>query len=86
MNPLPTLDSLPTLDQLGQAASAVSDAVSSAASGAASDGLTSLRFASSPTRIVMSILGLLLIAAGIFGFDRTREVITKSAAAAAAAA
>lgn len=83
------LNSLAPLAAIGtQAQSDISksaSAVSSNAANIATGGLWSLSTLS-PTRIVMVILGLLLIAAGIFSFDKTRELVVEGAKVAKTAA
>jgi hypothetical protein len=73
------LKKLPSLGQIGQAEAAVGDAITGTVS-------KTLFFGLGITEVVMIILGLLLIAAGIFSFDRTRELITSGVRTAAAAA
>lgn len=84
---LNTLDALNTLRSLDPAAAVGNAAVgaASAVAGAVSGSGTN----SGPSyisRIVIIILGLMLIAAGIFSFDKTRELVVEGAKAAAVAA
>ena len=67
-----TLPTLPNLPALTEAASSAASAVSSAADAVQN---ADSFLASKETSIVMILLGILLIAAGIFSFDKTREVI-----------
>jgi hypothetical protein len=82
------LDSLPSLGQLGDLFSStdplknpvgiVGSTVASAVTGKpAQDPLT---------KYVMIIVGLLLVAAGIFGFDKVRETVVQTGKAVAVAA
>ncbi len=84
---LPNLSSeLPSLSDVGSAVSNASSAVASAATSAASSvaGTAATAIFGIPlTNAVMIVVGLLLIAAGIFSFDKTRELIVKAGKAAA---
>jgi predicted transporter len=79
--PLTQLNSLDSLSDItGKVSSAVSDAASSAASSAVntvSTGVTGW-FANYGGRLVMIVLGLLLIGAGVFSFDKTREIAVRA--------
>lgn len=81
------LDTLSMLSGIGSAASAVASpasAASSVASALTGSGTGSTKL----TQAVMIGLGLLFIAAGIFSFDKTREILVaggKTAVKAAAA-
>lgn len=83
--PLPELNSLPTLGDFGQAAK---DAATAAAKAAATGALpgTGLIFGFSAGNIVIIILGLLLIAAGIFSIKEVKETAGTVAKVAASAA
>lgn len=81
------LPSLPTLSDLASSIAAnqivpgLGDAVALGTGQATSSGTTS-----NLTRAIVIILGLLFIAAGIFSFDKVREVIVQTGRTAATAA
>jgi hypothetical protein len=86
MSTLPGLPNLPDLSG-NETAQKVASKVSDTASAVASSLNPTAKFlGGSIANFVLIILGLLFIAAGIFSFDKTREVITKAGKAAAAAA
>ncbi len=95
MASLPGLPSLPTLQNIGSAASSAASSTASAVANAAVTAATggAVNSTSSLTKYVMIGLGVLFIAAGIFSFDKTRELVVstgkgvvKAGSAAAAAA
>ncbi len=77
---LPLLPNLPSLQ--GAASSAASAAGSAVSAVTNADSFLSGK----ETQIVLIILGMLLIAAGIFSFDKTRELVVKAGKAAGTAA
>lgn len=83
-----TLAPLPNLAGLQSAGSTAASAASAVASTAATVATGGLLGSGNLTKYVMILLGLLLIAAGIFSFDKTRELVvsaTKTASEGAAA-
>lgn len=84
MNPLDSLTSLSSLSSLSNSASTAASAASTAASAASS----AASFFGSRTLAdwILILLGLLLIAAGIFSFDKVRETIIEAGKTAAVAA
>jgi hypothetical protein len=83
---LDPLSSLNSLDSISPVASTVSKAVSSATSSAvnsATSGVSSW-FAENGGRIIAIVLGLLLVAAGIFQFGKVQETLGAAARTAAA--
>lgn len=88
---LPSLDDLSSIgDSLSSAASTAASAAGSAASAAGSAVSTGVQKALfgglTLSQIVIIVLGLLLIAAGIFSFDKTRELVVSAGKAAGKAA
>lgn len=79
------LTQLSPLSPLSSLGSAAVDAATAAATGGAST-VASALLPSWSGRAVVIILGLLLIAAGIFSFDSTRKLVVEGTKAAAAAA
>ncbi len=83
MATLPPLPSLPGFSDLTDTATKAGAAAASAVDAVQNVG----NFLDTKTSsIVMIVLGLLLIAAGIFSFDKTRELIVKGGKAAGAVA
>jgi LPXTG-motif cell wall-anchored protein len=80
-----TLPGLPNLPSIADAASSAATSVAQSAAQAADQATLGI-FTGNTTKYVMIILGLLLIAAGIFSFDKTRELIVQGGKAAALAA
>lgn len=82
LDPLTALPVLPASISLSDVASAASAAVT-AGTGVnvpqAASAAAKTLFGISLSNIVIIVLGLLFIAAGIFSFDKTREVILKAA-------
>jgi len=81
-----SLAPLNALEDLTSRASAVASSATSAASSAVSNAGAMLPTPSNLTKAVMIILGLLLVAAGIFSFDKTKTFVVNAAKAGAAAA
>jgi hypothetical protein len=80
---LTSLDSLSSIgDALGSAASSAAKTAASVATGGASD----LVLGDKLTRGVVIVLGLLLVAAGLFSFEKTREIVVQAGKTAVAAA
>lgn len=84
---LGTLGNLAGLDptNIGSIATAVG-ASAEGITAAASSIESQVSFWTSPSKIVTVFLGLLLIAAGLFSFDKTREIIVPAVKKAAAGA
>jgi len=84
--PLQPLDSLDSLENLGSQAASTAGSAASAAVNVATGGLVGSGPIPGPTQIVMIILGLIFIVAGLFSFDKTRDLVVKAGKAAAATA
>lgn len=76
LSPLSPLAPLTSIDAstIGDIASAATSAASSAAGDAVSAG-SQFFFGVKLSNLIIILLGLLLIAAGIFSFDKTRELV-----------
>lgn len=86
MNPLPPLPSISDSQASVTPSPSVASTIASGISNAVTGGVSSALLGGLPIqRVVVIVLGLLLIAAGIFAFKPVRETVVTSAKAAAMA-